>query len=1503
MPVPPASFTRSKWLAFFAELTAKITHHNIMVVLEGCEVLKRILISQVSIAAFLEEGALLTHFLDTIAGDALSNERREYGPSLAMAERLLFTQLETLSLFIDMMVALHADKDPYYCLLVIARAGDIVLTLVRLLQRQQPRFFGLTAMLLKSLLTLPLGKEVRDLYVDEKQRSVALMCHLQKLQKAVSQQEEILQETVEILQTLGITTDGPMQYCSQFLFNMALHRLVRLQKAKKRHHNTSENDSLHMIGLNKSEPTFADRSTEYAVKSQNSTFMNINTTTTTITETDAPTPAGTNETKVSIDLTDESLTGNNLEGVEISIPENEYIDCFERLSKCRSHEEFFYMMNRLWCLTVAAEAELRQRFTSVNFDSAFKRFLQTMPLNQQDQMLFTSVLLWLSHVISDHYLSDNTRDHILNITGNALITLLRDSIMNPTPISNTSNDANSNNNNNNNNNNSSSSSIMSNSTIGLRLVGLSFLLVGVGQWPPPAGLLALLTGLINTQHTVRTAQLNAPNTPDGGLPDEVYLAAAAEATRSEHITVATLACKLLAAVVGNHYKVLCTTLTTETCDMLQNIIPLLLKISINNPTLASAVENISGSALHYLPSCYRSSRYTSLGECSMVALDACFWLMDIGKFDTLKLKDIISHLPALSRATRNSIHPPLRASVDRCLARLCRSTEDLLTVLHEMPSVFNAAITSILEYSSIAPQWETAAAAEWLDHVIEIAKNDIQVEQSFDFSRTALPIKLLELASSNGITYATAAMLSLTVALFHQEKRFADYHHNHQETSTSVIIPYGRRSLDCWFKLIQVATQSSEKLAHVCEKSMFSTSSSKDALSRLISSIEGISVQFSFVCSLARGLLLLITSYPEYRDHFAHHMMYGLFLSAFSLPSPDDIFEMLFIRFGVKVEQHDLLERSYENMLQWMIELASQWFNVTTTTTTTTINTNTRNIKNEEKDKQSFPTLPSVFYDHLCKIMKNDRISQGTRVSISTLVSIIMMIPSNSLREVLSTSSGDLFSASLSLKSISCVSGMQCRLVLLFKSANEKAHTLGWFEAKVMELEGYIKTLKRNNDIMETQEMDLLLMSLSFVCSVIASPHSPTLSQEILHSFSASLRTALGNEKTQRAAFQAAAALAKSEEGRRCLLHEVTTSGEPLARSCFGRILGITVGVMQGGEHHHYYPQSPPPSSSSSATQLQSSSSSSLLLLLQTSPSQQQIQKETNNCMKRSPVSERDSSRAAITMFGFDICATTCGKGGEVFTHNVMKLKGVEHIEALLLRFERQRTSAPLGLYRFLAAISFHAEAQVAIIRQTELITIVIEAATSATRHGTLALLTLRNLCFNPSLKTQVCQDQRILLTLKAALLAQPTLQPVLCDNNTPETREKMKTMLLNMRSEQVVRKFAEQAAASRQVKKNDHENGGMINAHTSLPTGSFDTAEILRRQELAVTAFWSLMYDNQRSKSYVRGFLNQDPVVNINKLVMPSNSLTTVSPDLQKYPEKMTEAIGNIKLLGKGAI
>ncbi|KAG5498639.1 hypothetical protein JKF63_02925 [Porcisia hertigi] len=269
MPFPSAAFfTQAKWLAFFAELTAKLTHHNALVVMEGAELLKRLLLSRVSIAAVLQQGDLLLRLFDVWRGCVLAERPRERlqphdgttstlsppSPPLAavaLNDELSFVLAESISQCIDLMVSLHADGDAYYSLLVLARAGPMLETLLDVMRMAPSQLYGITAGLLQQLLALPLGGdsvgctggannedgarvENAHLCLDKTdlaqlRESVPLQRHVRSLVEAVQEHGALLQLATDMLAELLAVQQGPRRLAAISLFNQASKRLHKHQ--------------------------------------------------------------------------------------------------------------------------------------------------------------------------------------------------------------------------------------------------------------------------------------------------------------------------------------------------------------------------------------------------------------------------------------------------------------------------------------------------------------------------------------------------------------------------------------------------------------------------------------------------------------------------------------------------------------------------------------------------------------------------------------------------------------------------------------------------------------------------------------------------------------------------------------------------------------------------------------------------------------------------------------------------------------------------------------------------------------------------------------------------------------------------------------------------------------------------------------------------------------------------------------------------------------------------
>ncbi|GET90732.1 hypothetical protein, conserved [Leishmania tarentolae] len=269
MPFPSVtSFTQVKWLAFFAELTAKLTHHNALVVMEGAELLKRLLLSRVSIAAVLQQGDLLLRLLDAWRGCILAehpskvlHHRDESNsafsapppPSAAVAlnDELSFVLAESISQCIDLMVSLYADGDPYYCLLVLARAGPMLEVLVDVIRMAPPQIYGITASLLQQLLALPFGRDLIDdegvgdvadgvrsertprgldkATLAQLRKSISLQQHVHSLVEAIQGHGVLLQYAADTLAELLAEQQGPRRFAAIALFNQASKRLRKHQ--------------------------------------------------------------------------------------------------------------------------------------------------------------------------------------------------------------------------------------------------------------------------------------------------------------------------------------------------------------------------------------------------------------------------------------------------------------------------------------------------------------------------------------------------------------------------------------------------------------------------------------------------------------------------------------------------------------------------------------------------------------------------------------------------------------------------------------------------------------------------------------------------------------------------------------------------------------------------------------------------------------------------------------------------------------------------------------------------------------------------------------------------------------------------------------------------------------------------------------------------------------------------------------------------------------------------
>jgi hypothetical protein len=236
-------------------------------------------------------------------------------------------------------------------------------------------------------------------------------------------------------------------------------------------------------------------------------------------------------------------------------------------------------------------------------------------------------------------------------------------------------------------------------------------------------------------------------------------------------------------------------------------------------------------------------------------------------------------------------------------------------------------------------------------------------------------------------------------------------------------------------------------------------------------------------------------------------------------------------------------------------------------------------------------------------------------------------------------------------------------------------------------------------------------------------------------------------------------------------------------------------------------------------------------------------------------------------LLALEIAAVCLGHpdGGDGFSHAVQKVRGLDALERWVLALDKQRTPLPMAFMRFLCALSFHADAQLQIAQKEELMTVLIEASGACNERGSLCLFVLRNMCFHSSLKTQMCQDSRFLVVAKSALM--------------------LRTQAVDL--------SAPQGSGSGGGGSGSWSAGRQT---MEVATGGAAGQEAYRRQEIAASALWALVYNNQRAKTYVRGLLKQATPVSLKSATVVDFVST---PALRSYATLMNQNISGLASLG----
>lgn len=1301
MPLPPSSFTKSKWLAFFAEMTAKINHHNPVIVSEGCDMVRRLLSTRISVGAFLEEGAFIQHLLDVIEGIA----RVERLPTPLDIE-MLDALFRTLFLVIDMMASLAFDGDAYYLLLVSARSSKIMQTLARVLESNTRLYFGRCSYYLHVLLTLPLATALHTEWAMDLLSNVTLRSHVRGLEENVRDIPKVLQELTQSMQAIAnATKDHAVMVAAQTIWTLSLQQSRRFQ----RHLLNAPHDS----GASQQPQQVGEPTSGYAFANQSA----------------------------------DDETGNERPQFPPSVVE----DVFSEFGKCKNHSDFFVAMNHLWCLTVARRDIVADTVHATTFQPVI-RFLSAAPKSGVDRVLFASILSWVTVMGSVESLRRELLESIAAMVPTHFMPMF--SGMKPTtgcdesqtrggaaghPTSTMSSSSTPFN-----QSGAASAGGLVRSFIHPQSANISEHQSDLAAAPPArgadirihimsfmiflehtctatmmqawlrGGLLSFIDSVVRMASSVRSILVDAPSTVDGALSDEAYLGCALESSRSELVTLAASACKLLCAVMVNFSDLLLAEFPRESSSAVELLVPQLLKIVLNNPTLSSAQENKPGSILHHVHRCHRALRSTPIGECAAVALDACLALLSPGELEMNKLREIMLLVPALIRATKNSVVPHIRALVYRVLIRLCGAPSHLVLMVREMPSIMSTAVKCVLDVNPQEPQWESAAAAEWLVRVIAVAALDSSVETSFDVSQTALTVRLLHIVSSLPIGCTSAAMLALCTAMYEQFERIhasGTAQAAGQVPLTLVLEPYGSKSLHHWSQLLLCSANANRALTKVCQSMQPTRCSTRDVFSRALAVYEDVAAQFCHAASASHGIRYLIEAVSSRREGLGDTMVFEFVSAALATPSPDALSEMTRVRFGDACPAAtSVVTKAYDYMIQSVSALLSVWVAPPPGDGTCSVHL--------------LEPLPQHLLLALVALMKDPSVASSTRLHLTKIVNSTHTVPNQpAIRQSFDGVAADLFEASLTLQGDApALVAMRCRLLAEHKGASASAMSTGWLHHHVVEplhkFGQIISSASKANDSGSSgsvKEIDIVGNLLSYMASFLSNSECVAIPAEYTDSLASSWLRLLRVERTHATALRCLPFVIRSSSGRSVALSEPHKAGEVFSRSCLGFAL------------HWALPLTAPPNVLRATT-------------------------TTARASRRSKVRSSEVHLHAQVMNGLAAAMTL---DTDPCARCLMKVRSFEVLEDNVIIADAQHVAPSVLDMKVLAAASLCTDVQAAIARSSELMTAVLATAEERPTQevGVLALMVIRNLCFAASLKIQMCQDSRVLFLLRNALL------------------------------------------------------------------------------------------------------------------------------------------------------
>lgn len=440
MPLPPPSFTLVRWTAFFAELSSKLSHHHPLVVLEGCDVVRRLLVSHLSIAVFLQESSTLQSLLHTLTvsfqqgpqqgsvAPSTAAGGKSSLPSTIQEEDISLSILGTLSMILYLMRSLLAEGDAYYSALVLSQAGAVLEALVVILHSPHHCGFGWTAYLVGQLLDMFTGaprlcslrEQLSNLLAE---RSQPVTIHVQRVLDGVALLPDMWRRLPIQLSVVVTHTTGPPQLAAQSLLSRA-ERLVSAIPTPE------DPDALpatpSKTNTNSLPNEFSGLAPDYTLASQ----LDVSEAESGSDETPCTTAANASVTihmtpmdarrgeesghsgaAAVVDEHESSSSSNRQSGHcseqdestrPASVEPNFQQLCASILVSigvCRSHQSFLSLFHELWCVTTACVPAVLEAFTPALLESSLKRYVTTPPANRRDYTVFSTALHWLSELL------------------------------------------------------------------------------------------------------------------------------------------------------------------------------------------------------------------------------------------------------------------------------------------------------------------------------------------------------------------------------------------------------------------------------------------------------------------------------------------------------------------------------------------------------------------------------------------------------------------------------------------------------------------------------------------------------------------------------------------------------------------------------------------------------------------------------------------------------------------------------------------------------------------------------------------------------------------------------------------------------------------------------------------------------------------------------------------------------------------------------------------------